>query len=376
MDWEIFGMKIDLDYEASVVNKGNLARLKKVISRAKAGESLRIGFIGGSITQRFNASIPENCYAYRVYQWWVNTFPSTEFQYINAGIGATDSQFGCARAESDLLQYNPDFVIIEFSVNEGNDEHVKETYEGLVRKVLKQDNKPAVLLVHNVFYDTGLNAQPTHLEVGRYYELPAVSMQTSLYKLVEAGVLSNFDVTTDNLHPNDLGHEYVADIISHFLKTVVEIADIKEEMSVIPETTLTKNRYENSVRYQNNSNIWNTEGFQIDTEKQEHITDIFKNGWTASTLGEKIMFHVLGNTISVQYRKTICKPAPKATVTIDGDKTFILDANFDETWGDLLKLDTLIEEDITKEHQVEIEITETHEDDKTPFYLVSIIATK
>lgn len=41
-------------------------------------------------------------------------FPNTEFDYVNAGIGATDSQFGAARVQEDLLQRLPDLVFVEF----------------------------------------------------------------------------------------------------------------------------------------------------------------------------------------------------------------------------------------------------------------------
>lgn len=60
------------------------------------------------------------------------TFPQAEFHYINAGIGGTTSHFGTARAESDLLSHEPDFVIIEFSVNDDSTEfsvrHMKDWY--------------------------------------------------------------------------------------------------------------------------------------------------------------------------------------------------------------------------------------------------------
>jgi lysophospholipase L1-like esterase len=41
-----------------------------------------------------------------------------KFDYINAGIGGTTSQFGVTRVENYLLCYHPDFVIVEFSVND------------------------------------------------------------------------------------------------------------------------------------------------------------------------------------------------------------------------------------------------------------------
>ena len=73
------------------------------MKKAIQGEDITVGFLGGSITQGCNASAPETCYAYLVYQWWCEKFPKSKIAYINAGIGGTTSQFGAARAESDLL---------------------------------------------------------------------------------------------------------------------------------------------------------------------------------------------------------------------------------------------------------------------------------
>ena len=51
------------------------------MERARRGERLVIGFIGGSITQGSLSSTPQTCYAYRVYTWWKETFPQAEFVY-------------------------------------------------------------------------------------------------------------------------------------------------------------------------------------------------------------------------------------------------------------------------------------------------------
>lgn len=371
-------MNIALNYEQGISNRGNQERIKNLMKRAKAGKKITLGFLGGSITQGSLATKPELCYAYHVYSWWQKTFPDAEFIYLNAGIGATDSQFGCARADSDLLAYAPDFVIIEFSVNDESTPHYLETYEGLVRKVYGAKNAPAVLLVHNVCYDNGANAQIQHAKVARYYDLPSVSMQSCIYPELTAGRIQNREITPDDLHPNDLGHELVASVITYFLDKIHADADQKEAPAPALKPAFTENAYEDSVRYRNsNAIVTASDGFTKDTQKQEYITDIFKNGWTASKKGAKIAFEVEGSCIGVQYRKTMQLPAPKAKLVIDGDEdsAVLLDANFDETWGDKLVLDTVLEHGVNKKHLVEITLSETHPEDKLPFYLVSVIAS-
>uniref|UniRef100_UPI003FEE826C hypothetical protein n=1 Tax=Waltera intestinalis TaxID=2606635 RepID=UPI003FEE826C len=53
----------------------------------------------------------------------------------------------------------------------------------------------------------------------------------------------------------------------------------------------------------------------------------------------------------------------------------VWDGTFDETWGDKMELATIAEHLPYGEHRVRIEITETHENDKAGFYLVSLIVS-
>lgn len=373
-------MKFQLNYEHAISNPGNWNKIKQVMWRAKRGEKLVIGFLGGSITMGSLSTTPETCYTYRVYRWWCDTFPQAEFTYINAGIGATDSQFSCARAEADLLQYQPDFVVVDFSVNDLATEHFLETYEGVVRKLCYGAKELAVLLLHNVYYDSGYSAQLFHAKVARYYELPAVSMQSTLYQELLAGRIANRDVTPDDLHPNDVGHELVASVIIYALEQIrrdLAEGNVVEEGETPRKKPLTLNRYEDSIRYQKDSGVYESHGFVPDEELQKGITDIFKKGWTAGKQGDRITFEIEGSCIGIQYRKTIHQPAPVAEVVVDGDREHAhrLDANFSETWGDKLQLDTVLEYGENKRHQVEITLVETHEEDKLPFYLSAVIGS-
>lgn len=364
-----------IDYGKAVSNKGNNYRMKKLMERAAAGEKLKIAFLGGSITQGSVATRPELCYAHRVFDWWREKFPDAGFTYINGGIGGTTSQFGAARADSDVLAFEPDFVIIEFSVNDDPTEHFMETYEGLVRKVWSDPAEPAVMLVHNVFYNNGGNAQIMHGRIARHYDLPSVSMQSTIYQAVAAGLIPNRDITPDDLHPNDAGHELVASVIIHGLEEIFA-ASADPEPAAFP-APLTANAYEDSVRYRNINSEPRLSGFVQDTAKQSHITDCFKYGWTAKNTGDAISFELEGSCIAVQFRKSVKLPAPVAELVIDGDESArtVLDANFDETWGDKLELYTVMEHGENKKHRIDVRLIETHPDDAAEFYLVSVIAS-
>lgn len=367
--------------EKGIINAGDDYRIRKCMERALSGEPVRLAFLGGSITQGSVASTPEKCYAYLTCQWWKEAFPKAEISYHNAGIGGTTSHLGVGRVEEDVLSHSPDFILVEFSVNDGNTIHFQETYEGLIRRILKADNAPALLLANNVRYDDGGNAEEMHTPVAVHYHLPQISMKSSIYAQVAAGKLEKRDITPDDLHPNDAGHALVAGVITHYLESIKKKAEAGIEDGVCRETKalpepLTKNAYEKAVRYRNNAIFpLFANGFTADEAPQGCIADCFKKGWTAAKAGDRIVFEVEGSCIGVQYRKTIRRPAPVARLILDKDTDHatLLDANFTEEWGDCLYLETVMEHGKYGKHLIEIEIVEAQEDDKECFYLVSLI---
>ncbi len=377
--------KYGIDCRKGVMNKGNLYRIERVMKKAMRGEAITVGFLGGSITQGCLSSTPETCYAYLVYQWWCETFPDSKITYVNAGIGGTTSQFGVARADSDLLSKDIDFTVVEFSVNDDDNEHFLETYEGLIRKIYSYKTNPAILIVNSVRYDDGVNAQAQHIKIGKAYELPCVSMKPTLYEKILDGAYTSRDITEDDLHPNDEGHGLMSEVIISFLEMVYgeleagnEAAD--NHLEVQKMAPVTENAYENAVRIQNyNSEAVLTEndGFAIDGQPQNDIREIFRRGWTADKKGAHIGFDIEGSCIGVQYRKSVVHPTCIARAVVDGDmdNAKILDGNFEENWGDSLHLDTIAEHLPGGKHHVDIELIATHEDDKVPFYLVSVIGS-
>lgn len=364
-----------IDIEAGMLNRGNLTRLKNLLNRATKGERLTVGFIGGSITQGFAATEPDQCYAARTVAWLRKVFPNTEFDYVNAGIGATDSQFGAARVQEDLLQRLPDLVFVEFSVNDHSTPHFCETYEGLVRQIYGSASAPAMVLIHNVYYDTGKSAAYYHAQVGRHYDLPCISIQNSIYPAVAAGRLPAEKITADFLHPNDLGHELVASVITNFLEKVIH--DKTQEPQEIFPAPLTENAYEHCMRLQYSNSTPGKSVFVEDMTPQRDITDIFRNGWSAGEKGAYLEFAFRGTGAAVQYRRVKDGPAPIATAVVDEnpETACVLDGTFDETWGDKMQLTTVAEHLPYGEHRVRIELTETHENDKAGFYLVSLIVS-
>lgn len=375
-------MSLAINFERGFINKGNFDRIACAMKKAMRGDKITVAFLGGSITQGSLSTTPEKCYAYLVYKWWKEKFPNTEVVYVNAGIGGTPSDFGVARVDKDALSYSPDFLIAEFSVNDAPTDYYMESYEGLIRHILKTSPKTGLMLLHNVRYDNMSSAEDKHVIVGKYYDIPEVSLKYCVYPEVANGNIKNRDITPDDLHPNDAGHRLVADAVIYALEIIFEYAlheDVKAENMPVPKP-LTLNTLENSVRLQNNTYKAKAEGFTEDTRPQKHITEMFRCGYEAWKKNDSITFIAKSESILVQYRKSVKKPTPIAKAVVDGDEknAVILDGNFEEDWGDCLYTVPVLLHGKKTEHEVKITIIEDHaskgEKDEVPFYLVSVIA--
>ncbi|MBO7353339.1 MAG: SGNH/GDSL hydrolase family protein [Lachnospiraceae bacterium] len=399
----------------SIAYEGSPEALVSLMKRAKKGEKLTLCFLGGSITQGSLSSTPETCYAYLVYSWFVQRFPKAKFTYVNAGIGGTSSQFGITRLAENVTPYKPDFCMVEFSVNDPANPLFKETYEGLIRRLRRLPGSPALLIMNNLFYDTGVNSQDEHDEIGEAYDITCISVRDAVRPEIEAGRIKREELSPDGLHPNDAGHAVLAGLVTdHLEKLCAEYVEGKAKPAapVVTIDPVTVNAMEKLKRTQYRSKAVECKGFKPDYSKKKDLHDLFKHGWKAWNKGDSITFTFTGSELALQYRKTIHRPTPVAEAIIDGDTAHpvLLDGNFDQDWGDHLYIGTLMyhgerietaladtgrvqfakptkaeaaaeaklaaisqKQPEKKKHTVTIRIIETHKDDKVPFYLVSFI---
>lgn len=222
-----------------VVSKGNNARIKRAIEKARRGEDVTVAFIGGSITQGAGAiPINTNCYARKTFEGFCDICGrgyEENVHYVKAGVGGTPSELGMLRYEADVLdggKITPDLVVVEFAVNDAGDETNGRCYDSLVRKIYEGPGKPAVILLFAVFQDD-FNLEERLSPVGRAYDIPMVSTKASVteqfYKKPSEGrVVSKNQYFYDCFHPTNTGHRIMADGLIELMKQADEAEADKE----------------------------------------------------------------------------------------------------------------------------------------------------
>ncbi len=339
-----FADNLDVDkmFSRAVVDSGNSSRIKRVFEKANRGEKITVGVIGGSITQGSSASKPENRWANLITKWWKESFPKAKIKLVNAGIGATDSLYGALRVQEDLLKYEPDFVVVEYSVNDASDKLHAETIEGIIRQTLNSSSKPAVMMLFTV-NQNGNNAQEWHSKIGRHYDIPMISYKDAIWPEIESKKITWRDISPDEVHPNDRGHKYCAEFITRFLDKEL----IETEPEKIPKPIFT-DIFEYAERFRGKKLVpLKNKGWK----KNE-------TGFVAEKPGSEIVFEVSGKLISLLFYR-IKDDMGIVEVTVDGKNPIKLDGCFYGEWGGGHTPSQIVAENLKSEkHKVCIKLLE------------------
>jgi hypothetical protein len=198
----------------ALVEAGNGYRLAAFFGKCRHGRTVRIGFIGGSITAGVGATRPDLRYASRLCASLGKGFPGTRFEEINAGIGSTGSRFGCSRIQEDVLDDRPDLVVIEYAVNDPafDSACTARSIEGLVRHCLR-DSGLAVILFQTVNRLGDSLNHGIQDRIARHYGIPVVGYRAAIWPLVSGGTLDWGTLSVDQVHPSDFGHFLCATLL-------------------------------------------------------------------------------------------------------------------------------------------------------------------
>jgi lysophospholipase L1-like esterase len=334
--------------QRSLVSAGDSSRLHRAMSKARTGQPIAIGVIGGSITEGAKASRPENRYPDLVADWWRNAFPKCHVDLVNAGVGATGSNYGCLRVQRDLLARKPDVVIVEFAVNDGASPVFGQTYEGLLRQILSAPGSPAAILLF-MMNNTGHNQQAAQARIGEHYGLPMVSYRDALWPEIEAKHITWQDISRDIVHPNDRGHALAARFIINLLEKARSALPPDHALPPIPPlpAPLLDDLYAHTAYFAGDSlKPSGNSGWLYE-----------KSAWRSDRPGSVIEFDIEGRNIYLVYFR-IRKDMGKAQVTVDDARPKIINGWFDQTWGGYCEILTAATNLVPGSHHLRIELLE------------------
>lgn len=335
--------------------------LGAVMRKAEAGEPVSIVCIGGSITQGTisngakdseilkSGEIPsKKAYADIFFEWWKERFPDTKFNFVNAGIGGTDSYLGVHRLKQDVLEHEPDLVLVEYSVNDGNDNFHKITYDNLIYNLLNDDSAPAVMLLF-MAQTNGASSQGNHVLVGFHYSIPMVSYANVMSDMTETGRFSEKELSGDQVHPSALGHAVTGEILWNYLNSVYEVRGELGEPDTGAVSVLTKRVYVNA-RILDNDDIVPDE---LGDFAENKVCGEFPGGWSCDGEGG-IVFTASFSRLGILYYATIDGTCGRFEVLVDGEHVQTINADFSGGWGNAIMTSEVYASGEETVHTVEI----------------------
>lgn len=200
--------------------------LPHVAARARAGQEVRVAFLGGSITA---------AEGWRVFvlEHLRREYPQTKFTEIFAAVSGTGSNYGAPRLQRDVLRHQPDLLFVEFAVNDGSGSaRVEAQIEGIVRQTWAASPRTDLCFVYTVsthllkdLRATGLQSTARSMEaVAAHYRIPSCNFGIAVARREQAGTLvmsapasvtadargldpqGRLIFTRDNTHPTEAGH--------------------------------------------------------------------------------------------------------------------------------------------------------------------------
>ncbi len=341
------------DYWTKVTDDAALAA---VMRKAAAGEKVTIACIGGSITQGTISSGESDaevgfktCYADIFHQWWTDTFPDAEIEFINAGIGATNSYLGVHRVQADVLDYNPDLVLVEFSVNDDGSNFTQTSYDNLVRRIYEAESSPAVLLLF-MGQTNGSTAQEADALIGYNYMTPMVSYINVINHMMETGVYTDKQLSGDVTHPSALGHAIAGEILWKYLNNVNAYRDTYQEPQAFEADPVTRDKYMNAQILDSSSITPEDLG---DFEESSKFY-VFPNDWTCTEGEGNLTFTITCRNLGVMYYRTTNGDSGQFEVYVDGELATRLDGDFSGGWGNYAESAEVYTSDEAAEHTIVI----------------------
>ncbi len=205
---------------ANVHLRGRFANSYAAIAERKEAT---VAFIGGSITEM-------NGYRVMLERWLRESFPETTFHFVNAGISSTCSTTGAFRFTRDVLDHDPDLLLVEFAVNDDQDAaHSSEAcvrgMEGIVRHALQHEPPVDVLVTHFVNPpmlellqqgQTPISIE-SHEAVASHYGVSTVNLAKEVAERITDGQLTWEEY--GGTHPAEAGNAIAAEMVEDLLST-------------------------------------------------------------------------------------------------------------------------------------------------------------
>ncbi len=341
-----------------------------IIKKMNSGQTVRIGYFGGSITAQAGWRV-------QTLDWFKRSWPNAKISEINAAIGGTGSDLGVFRVDYDVLRHDPDLVFVEFAVNDGGapPEIIWRNMEGIVRKIWRHNSKTDIMFVYT--YRLGnekdiLNGNcpqsSSAMELlADFYGIPSVNFMVPTVAAEQNGKLvyktdvqpeNKIWFSTDGVHPRPEGHEiYTAAVAEAFTQLKEKNADTVDYHNKL-NSCFVHNNNEQAKAFDLQESMLSGQWTKMNSKNPlfGFSNRLGENIYTSGTPGSKLSFKFKGSTVKIY--DLLGPNGGQVWITVDGKKSKNPSIRFDSycTYHRLATLTAAADLDPDSIHSVVIEI--------------------
>ncbi len=200
-------------------------KLKKSIQKLASGEPLTIIALGDSLTRGW---MVRKGYLEFFAEMLKKNYPDCDVTIMNRGIPGDTAEGGLFRLREDVLDCDPDLVLVQFALNDAftgiPPERFKNTIKTIVDRV-RSDTCAEILLLTSVpimHQDVDFMAENFYnrlIEISNEETIPIALVHQYWKKKISEGTDIRSLVQMDMVHPNVEGYRLMAEAIMEIFAT-------------------------------------------------------------------------------------------------------------------------------------------------------------
>jgi len=283
--------------------------LGNVLAKLAAGETVRVAYLGGSITAA-------NGWRVKTTAWLKQKYPNATIEEIHAAIGGTGSDLGVFRLERDALRHKPDLLFVEFAVNDGGaqPDRIWKAMEGIVRQTWATNPETDICFVYTfrVNYEEDLRrgdcprAASAMEMLADHYGIPSVNFAKKIVELEADEKLifksdqpeeGKIHFSKDGVHPLDAGHEIYTEVLADAIEQMAADAQVVDHAAKL-KNAFVKDHWQAAKMVPISSDMLsgNWKALPDDAQLQKRFGRRMGQIYEATEPGSKLTFRFRGST--------------------------------------------------------------------------------
>ncbi|MEI7638113.1 MAG: GDSL-type esterase/lipase family protein [Syntrophus sp. (in: bacteria)] len=197
-----------------------MIRPERTIEKLQRDDKVIIAALGDSLTQGW---MVRRGYIYFLREMLKARYPQSALTIVPKGIPGDSADNGLYRLRYDILEYNPDCVLIQYAINDAFMGYTSRQFRSTIQEIIEEiqaDGDADVILVTSSYIGDNADAEIIGEfyrqleELGAVFGLPVAMVHEYWKKRIDEGADYRTLVQYDMVHPTEDGYRFMAEAIA------------------------------------------------------------------------------------------------------------------------------------------------------------------